>query len=295
MKHSTQRDKQVRRVILIEGSANLLVLILKTIVGLSTGSMAILADAVHSLTDLTNNVIAWFVIHFSSLPADREHPYGHRKFETLAVFVLASILVVLAFELILNAIRKEETEVATSGIELVIMLGVLVINILITIWQHRWAKRLDSDILRADATHTFADVLITSVVIGGWQLSAMGYAWVDRLCAIGVALLVFYLAYNLFRRAVPVLIDQYAIDPQELSNIIRNVNGVKDVYRIRSRWIGKTCAIELVISVDPTLSTEESHDIADKIESIIEKRFDTSDISIHVEPETSQLANTSKV
>ena len=92
MKHSIQRDKRVRRVILIEGSANLLVLILKTIVGLSTGSMAILADAVHSLTDLTNNVIAWFVIHFSSLPADREHPYGHRKFETLAVFVLASIL-----------------------------------------------------------------------------------------------------------------------------------------------------------------------------------------------------------
>lgn len=288
MKHSTQRDKQVRRVILIEGSANLLVLTLKTIVGLSTGSMAILADAVHSLTDLTNNVIAWFVIHFSSLPADREHPYGHRKFETLAVFVLASILVVLAFELILNAIRKEETDVATSGIELAIMLGVLVINILITIWQHRWAKRLDSDILRADATHTFADVLITSVVIGGWQLSAMGYAWVDRLCAIGVALLVFYLAYNLFRRAVPVLIDQYAIDPQELSNIIGNVHGVKNVYRIRSRWIGKTCAIDLVISVDPALSTEESHDITDKIESIIEKRFDTSDISIHVEPDASQ-------
>lgn len=288
MKHSTQRDKQVRRVILIEGSANLLVLVLKTIVGLSTGSMAILADAVHSLTDLTNNVIAWFVMHFSTLPADREHPYGHRKFETLAVFVLASILVVLAFELILNAIRKEETDVATSGIELAIMLGVLVINILITIWQHRWAKRLDSDILRADATHTFADVLITSVVIGGWQLSAMGYAWVDRLCAIAVALLVFYLAYNLFRRAVPVLIDQYAIDPQQLSNIIGNVHGVKNIYRIRSRWIGKTCAIDMVISVDPTLSTEESHDIADKLESIIEKRFDTSDISIHVEPETSQ-------
>ena len=89
MKHSTQRDKQVRRVILIEGSANLLVLILKTIVGLSTGSMAILADAVHSLTDLTNNVIAWFVIHFSSLPADREHPYGHRKFEAFATLAIA--------------------------------------------------------------------------------------------------------------------------------------------------------------------------------------------------------------
>lgn len=288
MKDSTHRDQQVRRIILIEGSANLLVLIGKTFVGLSTGSMSILADAIHSLTDLTNNVVAWFVMHFSSLPADREHPYGHRKFETLAVFILASILVVLAFELALNAITREETEVASSGIELIVMLSVLAINILVTNWQHRWANRLDSDILRADATHTFADVLITSVVIGGWQLSAMGYLWVDRLCALGVSFLVFYLAYNLFRRAVPVLLDEYAIDPEELSNIINNVHGVRSTSRIRSRWIGKTRAIDLVISVDPTLSIEESHRIADEIESLIEERFDTTDISIHVEPETRQ-------
>ena len=278
------KDKQVRRVILIEGIANLLVLVAKTIVGLTTGSMAILADAIHSLTDLTNNFIAWVVMKFSSQPADREHPYGHRKFETLAVFILASLLVVLAIELALNAIRKEETEVVSSSIELIVMLTVLVINIVVTRWQHRWAQRLDSDILRADATHTFADVLITIVVIAGWQLSAMGYAWIDRLCAIGVAILVIYLAYKLFRRSIPVLVDEYAIDPQELNTLLNNVKGVKDVDRIRSRWIGKACAIDLVISVDPAMSIEESHKIADEIESLIEERFDTSDISIHIEP-----------
>ena len=278
------KDKQVRRIILIEGMANLLVLVAKTIVGLTTGSMAILADAIHSLTDLTNNFIAWIVMHFSSQPADREHPYGHRKFETLAVFILASLLVVLAIELALNAIRKEETEVVSSNLELVVMLTVLAINIVVTGWQHRWAKRLDSDILRADATHTFADVLITSAVIAGWQISAMGYAWVDRLCAIAVAMLVIYLAYKLFRRAIPILVDQYAIDPQELNTLLNNVKGVKDVYRIRSRWIGKSCAVDLVISVDPDMSIEASHKIADEIESLIEERFETSDISIHIEP-----------
>ena len=278
------KDKQVRRIILIEGMANLLVLVAKTIVGLTTGSMAILADAIHSLTDLTNNFIAWIVMHFSSQPADREHPYGHRKFETLAVFILASLLVVLAIELALNAIRKEETEVVSSNLELVVMLTVLAINIVVTSWQHRWAKRLDSDILRADATHTFADVLITSAVIAGWQISAMGYAWVDRLCAIAVAMLVIYLAYKLFRRAIPILVDQYAIDPQELNTLLNNVKGVKDVYRIRSRWIGKSCAVDLVISVDPDMSIEASHKIADEIESLIEERFETSDISIHIEP-----------
>jgi cation diffusion facilitator family transporter len=280
------KDNQVRRVILIEGLANLLVLVAKTIVGLSTGSMAILADAVHSLSDLTNNIIAWIVIHYSSLPADREHPYGHRKLETLAVFILASILVVLAFELALNAINKEQAEVVSSGVELIIMLCVLIINIVVTSWQRMWAKRLDSDILHADATHTFADVLITGTVIIGWQLSAMGYAWVDRLCALGVALLIFYLAYGLFRRAIPVLIDEYAIDPVELSELIKPLPGVKKVYKIRSRWIGKTRAVDLVISVDSTLSTEESHAIADTIESLIENNFGKTDISIHVEPET---------
>ena len=286
MIETSHRDNQVRRVILIEGLANLLVLIAKTVVGLSTGSMAILADAIHSLSDLTNNIIAWIVIHYSSLPADREHPYGHRKLETLAVFILASILVVLAFELALNAINKEYAEVVSSGIELIIMLCVLIINIVVTSWQRMWAKRLDSDILHADATHTFADVLITGVVIVGWQLSAMGYAWVDRLCALGVALLIFYLAYGLFRRAIPVLIDEYAIDPVELSELIKPLPGVKKVYKIRSRWVGKTRAVDLVVSVDSALSTEESHAIADSIESQIENHFGATDISIHIEPET---------
>lgn len=288
MEETTHRDNQVRRIILVEGSANLLVLLGKIFVSLSTGSLAILADAVHSLTDLANNAVAWIVMHFSSRPADREHPYGHRKFETLAVFILASILVVLAFELAINAVRSAEAEVASSGIELAVMIAVLVINILVTSWQHTWAKRLDSDILRADATHTFADVLITAVVIVGWQLSAMGYVWVDRLCAIGVAVVVIYLAYGLFRRALPVLLDEFAVDPEELHAIIARVQGVTGVYRIRSRWIGKACAIDLVIAVDPALTVEESHAIADQIESLLEERFGTSDISIHVEPANHQ-------
>lgn len=146
-----QRDQHVRHVILIEGLANLTVLIGKVFVGLSTGSLAILADAIHSLTDMTNNIIAWVVIYYSSQPADREHPYGHRKFETLAVFILASILTVFAFEVAFNAITKETTEIASNNLELVIMLIVLVVNILVTSWQHMWAKRLNSDILHADA------------------------------------------------------------------------------------------------------------------------------------------------
>lgn len=279
-------DRQVQRVILIEGAANLLVLITKVLIGLSTGSMAILADAVHSLSDLINNFIAWFVMYFSSKPADREHPYGHRKFETLAVFILGSILVVLAFNMALTAVMGDNTpEIVSSTPQLIIMICVLFLNIGVTTWQHHWATRLDSDILRADASHTFADVLITTAVIAGWQFSAAGYLWADRLCTFAVSVFVFLLAYKLFRRALPILVDEYAVDPVALSRCVKTISGVKDVYNVRSRWIGKKPAIDMVISVTAELSTEESHSITDNIEALIESEFNTSDITIHVEPD----------
>ncbi len=279
-----QRDKDVQRIILIEGSINFVVLIAKIIVGIATGSLAIIADAIHSLTDVVNNVVAWVVIRLSSSPPDREHPYGHRKFETLAVFFLASLLVVLSFELAMHAINKDDSEIVNSVWGLGIMLAVLVVNISLATWQRMWARRLHSDILRADASHTFADVLTTIVVIAGWQLSAMGYLWLDQACALAVSVLVFYLAYSLFKSAFPILVDQFALDPELLSSSIREVDGVRKVNRVRSRWIGSDKSIDLIISVDPELSTNDSHNIATTVESLITEKFGVSDISIHVEP-----------
>lgn len=286
MSDSAQRDRLVRRIILVEGFANLVVLLAKVIVGLSTGSLAVLGDAVHSLTDLANNVVAWVVIKISSQPADREHPYGHRKFETLAVFGLATLLAVLAFELALHAIRREQAPVVRDAWALGIMLGVLGVNIAIASWQRYWARRLQSDILLADANHTFADVLTTIVVIGGWQLSAMGYPWLDSVCALGVAALVMYLAYGLFKRAVPVLVDQFAMAPERLADTAQSVPGVRKVRRIRSRWVGSTRMVDMVVTVGPDLSTAQAHAIADAIERLLEERHQVADVSIHIEPDT---------
>ena len=281
---SENKDSQVLKVILIEGTANIVVLILKLIVGLSTGSFAVLADAVHSLTDVANNIVAWVVVRLSAKPADREHPYGHRKFETLAVFGLATFLTFLAFELALNALQRDTDEVVSSHFEIGLMLTVLIINISLATWQRMWARRLDSDILLADASHTFADVLTTVVVIIGWQLSAMGYLWLDAACAIGVAALVLYLAFGLFKRVLPTLVDEYAIEPELLISAITSVDGVLGVRRVRSRWIGGDSAVDMVITVDPGLSTRASHAITDDIEALLEQKHNVLDVSIHVEP-----------
>ena len=174
MQETPQKDRHVLRIIFIEGAANLVVLGAKLAVGISTGSLAIIGDAIHSFTDVLNNGVAWLVVKHSSAPPDAEHPYGHRKFETLAVFGLATLLAVFAFELALQAIRREDSVVTTGGWELLLMLAVLVINVVLSAWQRFWARKLNSDILLADASHTFADVLTSTVVIIGWQLSAMG-------------------------------------------------------------------------------------------------------------------------
>lgn len=281
---SEQTDAAVQKVIIIEGVANALVLAAKAIVGITTGSLAILGDALHSLTDVANNVVAWGIVKHSSKPADREHPYGHRKFETLAVLGLAVLLTLLAFELALHAWRRDEVQIASSGWEIAVMLSVLLANIALASWQRLKAKQLGSSILDADAQHTFADVLTTLVVIAGWQLSAMGYLWLDQLCALGVAGLILFLAFGLFKKAAPVLVDGYAVDPEHLTKAVMRVDGVKKVDRVRSRWIGNFASVDMIIFVEYQLTTQESHQICDDVESLLEKEFNISDISIHVEP-----------
>jgi cation diffusion facilitator family transporter len=278
------KDKKIQQIIFIEGIYNVIVLFFKFIVGLATNSLAIMGDAMHSLTDVLNNVVIWLVIRASRKPPDDNHPYGHRKFETMAVFGLASLLVVLAVELILNALRSDTESINTEPWGLAVMLVVLLLNTAITLWERIWAKKLNSDILYADAQHTFVDVLTTILVIVSWQLSAMGYFWLDKLCAIGVAMLVLYFAFGLFQKAVPILVDGFAIDPKELTDVVSKVTGVKDVKQVRSRWIGSKKVVDLVITVDAKLLTKDSHKIADAVEEEIRQTFNVTDISTHVEP-----------
>ena len=280
-----QRDRQVRRVIIIEGLANVAVLALKLAVGISTGSFAVLGDAIHSLGDVANNAVAWFVVRVSASPPDRHHPYGHRKFETLAVFVLATLLTVLGIELALGAVRREVQPTAGGRWALPVMFVVLLVNVLLATWEGAWARRLKSDILSADARHTLADVLTTVVVIVGWQVSARGYPWIDTACALAVALFVLSLAFGLFRRAIPVLVDRIAVEPESIIDAARAVPGVRRVKTVRSRSTGGSIAIDMVVTVDAGISTAAAHAIADDIEETLRARFAIEDATIHVEPE----------
>jgi cation diffusion facilitator family transporter len=172
------------------------------------------------------------------------------------------------------------------------MLAVLGVNVLVSIWQSYWARRLNSDLLRADARHTVADVLMTVVVILGWQLAALGYVWLDTVFALGVAIVVLFLAYGLFKRAVPILVDRMAEAPEALSTVIRAVPGVRRVRRIRSRWVGSAPAVDVIVTVDAHLSTLQAHAIADAIEAILAQQFGMQDVTVHIEPEPAARSRT---
>ncbi|NNC99841.1 MAG: cation transporter [Gammaproteobacteria bacterium] len=275
---------QVKTVLVIEGIANLLMMAAKLGVGLVTNSAAIVGDALHSLTDLANNVIAFIATRISEKPSDDDHHYGHRKFEQLAVFGLAVLLAVVAIELVLNAIQNYGEVVNQSFVGLAVLAVTLLLNIGLTVWEHYWARRLDSDLLSADANHTLSDVLTTLAVIVGWQLAANGYYWIDTLFALLVAMIILFLAFRLFQRAVPILVDHSSHDPGELERMVQSIDRVEQVRQIRARSAQEGGWADVVVTMDPRLSIETSHRITEEIEQALEDHFGIKDVLVHVEP-----------
>ena len=283
-KDISDRDRKVRLILILEGLANIIVLSAKTTVGIHTGSSAILSDALHSLTDLFNNIFAYIASRVSSSPPDQSHPYGHRKFETLAVFVLATLLCVIAIEIVIRAFERIGNPISQSLWGLIVMFGVLLVNIGISSWENYWAKRLNSDLLNADARHTFSDVLVTIGVIVGWQLATRGYPILDLIFAVCVSLFVLYLAFQLFRKSIPILVDESAVEQNTVIAVLERLPNVIKIKRFRSRIIGQETFADIVVTVQASLSTEESHKIADLVEKELLEKFNIYDVVVHIEP-----------
>jgi len=275
----------VKRVLVIEGLVNLLMIITKLIVGLITGSAALTADALHSFTDLINNVIAFLAIRMSEKPADDDHHYGHQKFEQLAVFFLATLLFVVAIEVVIRAISRSSDVVEQNKVGLIVLVVAVVINLTLSLWQRYWAKQLNSDLLHADASHTFSDVLTSVAAIFGWQLAALGLYWIDTLFALIVAVMIGVLAYRLFSKAVPILVDQSQFDHGVVKKNIKQLVNVSSVKKLRIRSMGEQHFADVTVAVEAKLSLLESHKIADQIENMLAQKFNIHDTTVHVEPD----------
>ena len=284
----TSKNRAITRVLIIEGSVNLLLCLVKLVIGLVTQSSVILADALHSLTDLTNNIIAVVALRISHKPPDHSHPYGHQKFEYLAIFILAVLLSVVAFELVAYAYENHGQVVQQSYAGLGILILAIMVNFTLSQWEGRQAKKLGSKLLAADAKHTFSDVLTSIAVLVGWQLAAMGYYWLDTLFCLLVAIVVGKLAWELFQQALPVLVDADVtaeqFSPEQLARVVSEFVEIDGVTDIRSRAMGEQVIGDLTLQINPELSLTAAHALSHAFEDRLKEEFELYDVIIHIEP-----------
>lgn len=279
---------QVQRVLLITLLLNLFVMVLKAVVGWSTGSLSLLADALHSVTDSANNILGLIASRFSSPIPDRDHPYGHQKFEAVGALGISAFLGIACFEILQGALERilqGSQPVKISASELWLLLVVLGVNIFVTFYERAVGQRVNSPILIADAQHTMSDVWVTiSVLTGLVGIWIWNIQWLDLILSFPVALLVFASGWSVLRSNLPWLVDEMAIAPEAIHAIALQVPGVINCHSIASRGLlGRQVFIEMHLIV-AAIDVETAHQITEAVEARLEEQYSPARINIHVEP-----------
>lgn len=278
---------EVRQVLLITLLLNLLVMGLKILVGFWTGSLSLLADALHSVTDSANNILGLVTNQLASPEPDREHPYGHQKYEAVGALGIAAFLGIACFEILRGAFERllvGADPVSLTPAALWLMLVVLGINIIVAVYERRVGIRLGSKLLIADAHHTMSDIWITIVVIAGLIGVWRGLGWLDIVMALPVAVLVLHSGWIVLSANLPWLVDEMAIAPEAIHREVMRVPGVINCHSIASRGLlGRQVFIDMHLIVEPK-DVVSAHDITELVEQGLENAFGPIRVTIHVEP-----------
>jgi cation diffusion facilitator family transporter len=281
--------RAVRRVLWITMGLNLVATFAKLIVGYRTDSLSLIADGFDSAFDSAANVIGLVGISLAAQPADEDHPYGHRKAETMAALIISSMLFLTTWELIQSAVERLRDPSLIQAEVNAWSFGALVLSIVVHLgvawYELRAGRRLRSDVLVADAMHTRADVFVSLAVMGGLVAVQLGYPLADPILAFVVALVIAKIGIDIIREGSPTLMDQVVIPPDEVIRIALSVPGVLSCHRVRSRGHERGVYADLHIQVDPGMSTQRAHAIAHEVQHRLRvRRPDIQDVTIHVEP-----------
>ncbi len=279
--------QQIRRVLLITLGLNLLVAFSKIILGIVTGALAITADGFHSLTDGASNVIGLFANRIAEKPPDANHPYGHRRFETIAALSIGFLLLIAAWEIITGAVERLISGGAPTitPLAFMVMIVTLAINIFITTYERREGMRLKSEFLIANSAHTRADVFVTISVLVSMTLVASGLWWADPIAALVVVALIGRVAWQVLRQTGSVLVDTAPYSPETLINAIGEVPSVERIVRARSRGPADAVHLDIDVQVDPAMTADHTAAIAETIRANVERNLTgVSEIEVHFAP-----------
>jgi len=291
------RYRDIRLVTVAGAVVDLFLGCAKVVVGMSAGSQALVADGVHSFSDLATDFLVLFAAKHAHRQADTEHPYGHGRIETVATVVLGVSLMVVALGISYDAVRRllqPELLLQPGPLALVVALVSVAAKEIIYQYTARAAKRLRSKMLLANAWHSRSDAISSIVVVIGVLGTMAGFPYLDALAAVAVALMIAKIGWDLLSKSVQELIDT-ALGPKEVEAIrdtIMLVNGVRACHMLRTRHSGSDVLADVHILVDPALSVSEGHQIGEAVRKrLIETNEDVTDVTVHIDPEDDELAS----
>ena len=275
--------------------SNSLLIVMKLAVGIASGAVSIISEAIHSLMDLVAAVMAFFSIRVASRPADERHPYGHEKVENVSGVIEALLIFVAAALIIVESVKKLVSGEGVESLELgvAVMLASGIVNLLVSRHLYKVAREEDSVALEADALHLKTDVYSSLGVAGGLLAivilkRAFGLAWavyLDPVVAMAIAAFILFEAWGMLRKAFGPLLDA-SVSPGELEAIRRVVAGHASVeaHDVRARRAGGTKHVDFHLTVPAGMSVAESHALCDGLEREIEEALSRTKVLIHVEP-----------
>lgn len=274
--------------------SNCVLIVLKVVAGVLTGSIAILTEAVHSSIDLIASLIALVSVRKADEPADEDHPYGHEKAENVAAGAEAMLILLGAAIIVIEAVRRlvNGSEVDSIGIGIAIISASIVANLVVSGYLYRRAQVLESPALEGDAAHLRADALTSVAVLAGLLLVKItGNAAFDSIAALLVAGAIVGTGIRLALRSGRVLMDE-ALPEDEMDRIEQVIAGAREpamagYHKLRGRRAGSRRHVDLHVQFRAGTSLEEAHREAHRLRDAIEAEFANADVLIHVEPEDS--------
>lgn len=285
--------KKVKQILLIILSANLIVAVLKIVMGSIVNSTSMTADGFHSLTDGSSNIIGLIGIHFASKPVDEDHPYGHNKFEILAGLFISAMLFFIGGKVISEAVNRLFNPVLLSITleSIILLLLTLCINIFVCVFEYRKGKKLNSQILISDSMHTRSDIFISLGVLISIICIKLGLpSVIDPIASFVVAGFIFHTAYEIFKFNSGILVDKAVVDTDTIRSIVLSFEEVKDIHKIRSRGSENDIHIDMHIMIEPNISVEVSHELMHNIEERIRQDINNNiQLIVHLEPYDKRL------
>lgn len=286
-----ERYRQTRKATLVGAIANIFLAISKVIIGFMGHSSALVADGVHSFSDLLTDLLVILAAKFAHQKADTDHPYGHDRIETAATVGLAAFLVIVGGLIVLDGIKevftKQYGDIPHAYVLWVALLSVL-INEAVYFYTKKIAEKINSDILRANALHSRSDSASSLVVLIGVAGTLWGIVWLDALAAIIVGVMIVKMGAMMAWKNLAELVDE-GVEPETLANIketILSVMGVVAIHQLRTRKMAGKILLDVHIIVAPTITVSEGHHIGDQVLTALYRQVNNLyDVTVHIDSE----------